>query len=141
MKKFNHKHFYILFLLFFLSVVIFIVIVNLFDLNANDFFLPCLFYKRTGIYCPGCGCTRATISLIKGNIIPSLYYNPVILYSAVIFVWAILSYIIRPFIKKEKWNIFLFRYSDWYVWIGLILFLGTFVIRNILALCFHIWII
>ena len=40
---------------------------------------PCLFYKLTGIYCPGCGSTRATYHLIHGNILMSLRNNVLML--------------------------------------------------------------
>lgn len=43
---------------------------------------PCLFHIITGLYCPGCGGTRAAILLLNGRIIESIYYNPLILYLA-----------------------------------------------------------
>lgn len=38
---------------------------------------PGCFFKSTfGIDCPGCGMTRAFFSLLKGNLMESLAYNP-----------------------------------------------------------------
>jgi len=37
----------------------------------------CVFKNLTGYPCPGCGSTRATILLFKGNLIESLLLNPV----------------------------------------------------------------
>lgn len=131
---------YGLFLLLLLGFV-FVIVVNIFNLEASDIFNPCIFHKITGLYCPGCGMTRATIFLAKGNILASIYHNPTILYVAIISVWSVLSYIVKPYDKKQKYNQFYFQYKDIYIWIGLVLLLGTFVIRNILSFFFKIWII
>ena len=37
---------------------------------------PCVFRKATGIYCPGCGSTRALRALFKGDFFAALRYNP-----------------------------------------------------------------
>lgn len=44
----------------------------------------CVFRALTGIYCPGCGGTRALRLLFKGDIIHSLMYHPLIAYTAVL---------------------------------------------------------
>lgn len=46
---------------------------------------PCSFYEKTGVYCPGCGGTRAVFALLKGNIIRSIYYHPVVFYVTVLY--------------------------------------------------------
>ena len=35
----------------------------------------CMFYRWTGLYCPGCGATRALSSLLRGDIRASLHNN------------------------------------------------------------------
>ena len=35
----------------------------------------CMFYQWTGLYCPGCGATRALSALIHGDITASLHNN------------------------------------------------------------------
>ena len=42
-------------------------------------FSICPFKLILGIPCPGCGLTRAFISLLKGNLILSLQYNPLLI--------------------------------------------------------------
>lgn len=37
---------------------------------------PCVFRKATGIYCPGCGSTRALRALFEGDFFAALRYNP-----------------------------------------------------------------
>lgn len=41
--------------------------------------IPCIFFEITGLYCPGCGITRAIISLIKLDFIQAFRYNPLII--------------------------------------------------------------
>ncbi len=38
----------------------------------------CRFYEKTGFYCPGCGATRALHFLLKGNLVRSLGYHPLV---------------------------------------------------------------
>ncbi len=45
--------------------------------------IPCLFQRLTGLYCPGCGATRALRALLKGRLLQSLLYHPLVLYLAV----------------------------------------------------------
>ncbi len=37
---------------------------------------PCVFRKATGIYCPGCGSTRALRALFGGDFFAAFRYNP-----------------------------------------------------------------
>ena len=41
----------------------------------NSFFIPCFFYKITGIKCPGCGMTRSLHNLVNGDIKKAIWYN------------------------------------------------------------------
>ncbi len=42
---------------------------------ASTWTLPCPLFVTTGLYCPGCGITRATHSLLNGRIGEALGYN------------------------------------------------------------------
>lgn len=46
---------------------------------------PCVFLRLTGLYCPGCGGTRAFIALLRGQFLRSLIYHPVVLYGAALY--------------------------------------------------------
>lgn len=37
----------------------------------------CLFHKVTGLHCPGCGMTRATVAAARGDLAAAFRYNPV----------------------------------------------------------------
>lgn len=61
-----------------------------FDLHLLD----CALYNRLEIYCPGCGGTRALLSLLRLDFLKSfLYYPPLILTVAVLGVCEILNFL------------------------------------------------
>lgn len=62
-------------------------------LTANKIFslgAPCLFHSLTGLYCPGCGGTRAVRSLLKGDLRMSFQYHPLVLYTVIVVILEIL---------------------------------------------------
>lgn len=44
----------------------------------------CIFKKITGLSCPGCGMTRAWLSVLKGDIEMAFYYHPLFWMVAVV---------------------------------------------------------
>lgn len=37
--------------------------------------VPCIFHKLTGFYCPGCGISRMSLSLLQLNLYKAFHYN------------------------------------------------------------------
>lgn len=52
----------------------------------------CVFLKFIGIPCPGCGMTRAFISLIKLDFVKAIKYNIVIFFMPYIFMYIFLDF-------------------------------------------------
>ncbi|MCR4740225.1 MAG: DUF2752 domain-containing protein [Lachnospiraceae bacterium] len=52
--------------------------------------LYCYFKKVTGLYCPGCGVTRAVDSILSGHFLKSLYYNAAVLYFSVFYIYVMI---------------------------------------------------
>lgn len=76
------------------------VIVKKYNPEEHSFFIPCIFYKLTGIKCAGCGMTRAIHNLLNGRIKEAIWYNLMLLPSAVIFSYSTYRYL-RYIIKDE----------------------------------------
>lgn len=53
------------------------------DLIKQGQGFPCLFHFITGLYCPGCGGTRAIRALFHGEILKSFCYHPFVLYAVI----------------------------------------------------------
>ena len=69
-----------------LFVGIVIVVILSFNDPAKCNWLPkCTFYLISGIYCPGCGSTRALHALLHGNILYSLRCNILLLPTGFVF--------------------------------------------------------
>ena len=46
--------------------------------------VPCPLYASTGLYCPACGATRATLSLLRGDVASAIRDNALLLVSLVL---------------------------------------------------------
>ena len=97
--------------------------------------MPCLFDRLLGIYCPGCGGTRALTALVHGRLLQSLWYHPLIPYTAVIGGgFMVTQGLDRLGITDGKgW-----KYHNWYVYGALILVAGNFLVKNALRLVWGI---
>lgn len=49
--------------------------------------LPCIFHELTGLDCPGCGNTRAAVSILKLDFAASFSYNPMFIPEALYLLW------------------------------------------------------
>lgn len=83
-------------------------------------YIPCLFRKLTGFYCPGCGITRMFLSILQLDFYQAFRYNPLVF---ILFVGVILFKILRfNFSKKSK------EYASYFLLV-VVIFYGVF--RNI----------
>lgn len=59
-----------------------------FDPSApNNYFPRCPSYWFFGVYCPGCGITRALHALLHGDVAQALAYNPLAILAAPVLLW------------------------------------------------------
>ena len=65
--------------------------------------IPCIFHEITGLYCPGCGGTRAMFSLIKLDFYQAMRYNALI----ILFPILIIILMVNKKIPKAVWYIIL----------------------------------
>ena len=91
--------------------------------------MPCMFHEFTGLYCPGCGGTRAVKALLKGRFLDSFLYHPVLIYCAIITVIFAVSYLIYWKTKNPRYRLYL---HNTYVYIGAGIIVINFVVKNYL---------
>ncbi|MFA9377729.1 MAG: DUF2752 domain-containing protein [Lachnotalea sp.] len=136
MKNDNYKILYKIGWWIFALTVLIVFLINWSKINYQLFLFPCLFHKLSGLYCPGCGGTRAVLSLIHGHPIASIQYNPIVMYGLLIYAWYMISNTIE-LLSKKKLKIGM-KYSDSYFWVGLGIIIVFFLIRNILLVALGI---
>ena len=95
----------------------------------------CRFKEVTGLYCPGCGGTRAVQALFSGHIIRSFIYHPFVPYC--VFMWIIyegshlLEILHVPIVKGMR-----FKYT--YIYIGVFIIFINWAVKNILLFVINI---
>lgn len=100
--------------------------------HLGKFLLPCVFHQLTGIYCPGCGGTRASIALLQGHFVKSFLYHPFVPYTFVVGGWFLLSQTIER-LSRGKVRIGM-RYRDCYLWISLVIIGINVIVKDALLL-------
>lgn len=89
--------------------------------------IPCMFQKLTGLYCPGCGGTRAVKALLRGNILVSALYHPFVIYCAAVGLVFAVSYVIYWKTKKPAFRLYL---ENGFLYAGLAILAINFVVKN-----------
>lgn len=100
--------------------------------NINQILPPCIFYTVTHLPCPGCGMTRAVNAFFSMDFFSSLFFNPVALYLVLFFAVYMISHTLEllfPRIRGLKLRI-------GYVYFGIILLLGQWVIKILIIFLF-----
>lgn len=112
----------------FISLICLAVITGIYFLYIKKIIvIPCIFHELTGLYCPGCGMTRALASLANLEIYQAIRYNALIIF----LVPAFLLYIvfkIKSYINNEKNK---FNILNYLLWSALIITILYGILRNI----------
>ena len=64
-------------------------------INMRKLFMHPAFSSGDRFYCPGCGGTRAVLALVKGNMIQSFLYHPIVVYTAGLLIWYGISHVLE----------------------------------------------
>ncbi|MCR4647589.1 MAG: DUF2752 domain-containing protein [Lachnospiraceae bacterium] len=112
-------------------VVIAILFFIIFGNKITGLGTECSFRKMTGLYCIGCGGTRALNYFAHLHFLKSLYYHPFVIYAFTAYILFILNSFLYRHHKKciEKLNPFVLLY------VGLGILFVNFLVKNILLLC------
>ncbi len=98
-----------------------------FFVQKTGYAIPCLFYKITGFYCPGCGVSRMCLALLKGDIKSAFYANQMIM----ICIPILLFIGIKSIIEIKKYGKIKKKQKDILLWCMVIGFVIFGVLRNL----------
>ena len=104
------------------------VILFYYDPSETSWFPPCLFHHYTGLYCPGCGTTRALHQLTHGHLLAALDYNPFMVLAIPFLVYALLSEFLHQMLGRRLPRVFK---SWWWGWMVVGMVLAYWVLRNL----------
>ncbi len=108
----------------YLAIIVFIIagyFILYWYSNPIEGYTVCPFKLVTGIPCPACGSTRATIHLLNGHLLKSVQINPFGLVSTILLMISVLWMLLDIFRKKETF--FKFLKKNWSLEIKTLLFL------------------
>lgn len=104
------------------------LVLFLFNPSQYGFYPRCMLYVTTGLYCPGCGATRAAYQLLHGHILTAMHYNVLFVLSVPFGAFYSLRRVVCWTNGRPAPSIVL--QPKWLVAGGIVLFLFT-VLRNI----------
>lgn len=105
------------------------------SIHPGDVGTECWIHRSGGIYCPGCGGTRAVFALIHGRVLLSAWYHPAVIYAAILYLVYMVRGCITVFSKGR------FPFMKWrlgYVYGGIGVIILQFLAKNIMLLGFHL---
>ncbi len=85
---------------------------------------PCPIHRLTGLYCPGCGATRAVVELAGLHPLRSFCYHPFVLYTALVYTAFLLWETARRRLQIRPFPIFLC------ILVGIAILLLQFIWKN-----------
>jgi len=132
----DQKNLYLVGVLLIVALGVLIFMIKVLHMNYQLSSFPCIIHELTGLYCPGCGGTRAVIALFQGEILTSFMYHPVVLYAVSIFVLFMITNTIQ-YISRNKFKTGI-NYNDKYLYIGLAIMALNFIIKNVMVIVLKI---
>ncbi len=106
------------------------------QIDLREILPPCSLHSMTGLYCPGCGGTRACYALLQGDILDSVIMHPLVLYLAAGYVIYMVSHLLDILTKGRVRGCYFCPYY-WYIGVGILLI--QFVVKNMALLAGYTW--
>lgn len=105
------------------------VVLYSFNPSTSRLFPPCPFHAVTGLYCPGCGSTRAMHQLLHGHVATAFDFNPLVVLSLPLVGVALAWQTWRP--RRAAPMAASPRLPGWWVWVllGVVVVFG--IARNL----------
>jgi hypothetical protein len=102
-------------------------ILYFFNPAQSGFYPTCLFYKTTGLLCPGCGTLRATHQLLHGHIEAAFRFNALLVSSLPIFAVGFVQAARHRAANKPAFS---WIRPTW-LWVGLAILIAFGILRNL----------
>lgn len=138
MHKINYKllqrDFIIVNIIVGVAVLITLMVMLLQQLNVLPSF-PCGLRELFGIYCPGCGGTRALVALFEGHFLRSLFCNPAIILGGMLILYYEAGVILTLIRKNGKRY---FYHRRWPLYSYLVVVAVFAIIRDVLLIGFQL---
>ena len=90
--------------------------------------IPCKFRLITGLYCPGCGITRACLDILNGNIYGAIRHNIGLFLVSPILGFIVISDTVRYITNQER------KQHRFLIAITIIIVAIWFVVRNLMGI-------
>lgn len=100
----------------------------IFDPSAYAFYPPCPFRALTGLWCPGCGTTRALYALLHGDLAGAFGLNPLMVVALPYLGYYAASYASLGLRGRALANLF---GSPLFAWLALWVILAYWILRNL----------
>ena len=100
-------------------------------IDLREILPPCSLHTMTGLYCPGCGGTRACYALMQGQVLKSVLAHPLVLYLAAGYILYMLSHLLQIFTHGKIRGLF---FCPYYCYVGIGILLTQFAAKNLLLL-------
>ena len=102
------------------------------DPSRHAVYPPCLLYQMTGIYCAGCGATRALHALLHGHVAAALHDNALFVGALPFLAWIALPRLARVW-RENRWATIRLegRTPAWTLFRVAVLALGFMALRNL----------
>lgn len=98
--------------------------------------IGCSFYRVTGLYCPGCGGTRALTALLHGNLLQAIRYHVLVPYAAVLYIAFMGSHFLARITGFRYFKGMRFR--TWYLYGALVVLILNWIGQNLLKAVWNI---
>lgn len=98
-------------------------------------FRGCLWDRFLGIYCFGCGGTRAVYALLHGRFLKALWYHPLVPYGAVLYCLFMGSHLLSLLSGGRIRGL---KFRSWYLYAALVILVANCLLKNFLRLAWGI---
>ena len=109
------------------SVVLLVMGLSMFPISQYHYIPPCIWYKTTGTFCPGCGTIRGIQSTVNGNMLGLLQNNPLAMLSLPFLSISFFSIFKQGIYGYKPFSVFLSKNEILFIFATIILY---WILRN-----------